>query len=1014
MKTNFWPVLAMVLYPLFLNAQDSPSTGDARELVVVETGPHERIWGTGDPQSHRRIAEVGTGMNYWDGQKWAPSDPTFDLTEDAFVADRLHYKVRLEANLNRIGSVTVITPDGINLLSSPVGIGLYDAATGVSVIVAAMTNTVGVLVGDNQVVYENAFSGVCADVVYTIDRGSFEQDVVITGRLDPADYGFPPNTTRIQIFTEFYDAPQPERILRPLYTEQDQGVRNRMASPDLVDEVLGFGEFVLWTGRAKTLANIESGNGGPSVAKQFTTIAGRTFLIESVEYRAIQGDLELLPDCGIRTASIRKIKATKDTYAAIPPRLPAASAKVAANRPVKRMAQASLGNRKGVIIDYIANIGGSIGTAKIFQGDTTYFLTNAVTCNGSATFEGGVVLKYPTNANVYLKLNGAVTFRTASYRPAIFTAADDDSVGDTLNTNIWSGYTGTIKPALYADPALWVANASTSTLSNVSVRYAKEAIRFEGAGSVGTLSHARLINCIRGIVLNAGGVGSGSVTVNNTLMSTVQKAFSINSSNSFANFYHSTVAGSSNLITSSVPAGTNGFYNSVFANVTNLTSGTASKTGSYNGFYNTPTFGTSQYSSTNSPFQTVGAGNYYLAASSPFRDVGVTNGIGSQMLAELSKGTTYPPIILTNTFTTATTLGPQAQRDTDTLDLGYHYEPIDWAVNTVTVTNTTLTLTNGVALATFGNSGIWLKDSSQLYSEGTPLNHNHLSRFFNVQEQPTNWGGGALASTITINPNNSGVSLPIAQLRFTDFDGVANSGYQIFTYDSTNWIFSSLLLRDCTFNSGMFYMDGPTNCNLTLNNNLFESVYIAAQGMPQIVAYNNLVRFGSVFAVNYGTNNWVFKDNAFDSSSIGDFGNPLTSANNAFINMTNRFSMTNATDKVLTSFTYATGTLGNYYQTSTNLYDQGSRTNAGLAGLYHYTVKTSQVKETNSVVDIGFHYVALSGGLPVDTDSDGTPDYLEDRDGDGTVDTGETDWQDSGDLGLKVWITEPKSNSNIP
>jgi len=36
-------------------------------------------------------------------------------------------------------------------------------------------------VNSNQVVYENAFNGVCADVIYTIDRGSFEQDVLITG-----------------------------------------------------------------------------------------------------------------------------------------------------------------------------------------------------------------------------------------------------------------------------------------------------------------------------------------------------------------------------------------------------------------------------------------------------------------------------------------------------------------------------------------------------------------------------------------------------------------------------------------------------------------------------------------------------------------------------------------------------------------------------------------------------------------------------------------------------------------
>ena len=99
-------------------------------------------------------------MNYWDGRQWAPSDPSFTLTEDAFVATRIQHKVRLGADLNTIGTVTVTTRDGITLHSTPVGIGLYDAASGRSAIIAATTNSYGVLVSSNRVVYPNAFSGI--------------------------------------------------------------------------------------------------------------------------------------------------------------------------------------------------------------------------------------------------------------------------------------------------------------------------------------------------------------------------------------------------------------------------------------------------------------------------------------------------------------------------------------------------------------------------------------------------------------------------------------------------------------------------------------------------------------------------------------------------------------------------------------------------------------------------------------------------------------------------------------
>jgi hypothetical protein len=51
---------------------------------------------------------------------------------------------------------------------------------------------------------------------------------------------------------------------------------------------------------------------------------------------------------------------------------------------------------------------------------------------------------------------------------------------------------------------------------------------------------------------------------------------------------------------------------------------------------------------------------------------------------------------------------------------------------------------------------------------------------------------------------------------------------------------------------------------------------------------------------------------------------------------------------------------------------------------------------------------------PDDTDGDGIPDYLEDANGNGLVDSGETSWLDPNDLGLTVLITRPKNNSIIP
>jgi hypothetical protein len=83
-------------------------------------------------------------------------------------------------------------------------------------------------------------------------------------------------------------------------------------------------------------------------------------------------------------------------------------------------------------------------------------------------------------------------------------------------------------------------------------------------------------------------------------------------------------------------------------------------------------------------------------------------------------------------------------------------------------------------------------------------------------------------------------------------------------------------------------------------------------------------------------------------------------------------------------------------------------------GLYHFTTQTNQAVEADSIVDIGYHYVATDQyGNPLDTNGNGIPDYLEDANGDGIYDSGDlSDWQNN--LSLKVLITSPRNGSSIP
>jgi hypothetical protein len=148
------------------------------------------------------------------------------------------------------------------------------------------------------------------------------------------------------------------------------------------------------------------------------------------------------------------------------------------------------------------------------------------------------------------------------------------------------------------------------------------------------------------------------VTLRNALFSRV-----------LTNFTGNTATGKVEQLTSDIAIwlnqdiGTNLFLtNCILAAVTNLGNGS--------------TQNVAVVSSGSGIFQTVGAAGYYLATNA-YRNVGTTN-INSATLAALRSKTTYPPLVYLDTnIDVATAFGPQAQRDWDIPDLGYHYDPLD-------------------------------------------------------------------------------------------------------------------------------------------------------------------------------------------------------------------------------------------------------------------------------------------------------------------------------------------------
>ena len=239
-----------------------------------------------------------------------------------------------------------------------------------------------------------------------------------------------------------------------------------------------------------------------------------------------------------------------------------------------------------------------------------------------------------------------------------------------------SGWTGSINPNGYASPAIALGSSSVS-LNNCVFRYAASALQC-GTSSSGysvSFSHLQFLKCGKAIELYSGNGMYNTLTVNlnNALLSQVQYPFYMPSFpySLVVNLAHTTIDQANRLFLE------NGSFtlratNSIFANITNSSTGTF--VGAYNGFWSSAqSFGAAPLTVYSSPFSSVGAGNYYLSDTSGFRNYCTTSGLPATLLSDLKKRTTYPPIIVAGTtWNTSQTLAPQAQRDTDAPDLGWH------------------------------------------------------------------------------------------------------------------------------------------------------------------------------------------------------------------------------------------------------------------------------------------------------------------------------------------------------
>ncbi len=554
-----------------------------------------------------------------------------------------------------------------------------------------------------------------------------------------------------------------------------------------------------------------------------------------------------------------------------------------------------------------------------FQACTTYYIgsNNAANCKctnfdfyGTTRIEGGAVIKFDNNSYggsyhgvvsvATLVLHGPLVCDTAPYNPAILTSVDDDSQGE-LPYVYWfdgGGYVldfHLVPPVTAANGYAYlnlddVHDTNGTSLNYLRFCYADQAVTTPTNSGALDVWNCQFLEC--NSALNSWARNSASTNrLHNVLFSRCNYVFSARTN-------------LAELDGEQMTADVFSFWNPVFApGEICLTNSIVM--GEFGGGLVT----NNQNVAINpnaSPFEAGDDAFYYLATNSACSGAGTTN-ISGPMLQQLWQKTTVAPISLpVGMGIDEMTFFPAAKRyGGGAPDLGYYYDPLDYTVASLIVTNK-VTILPGTAIG-FRNDwfrGFVLWNGSSFVAQGTPTDPVVFSDIAGVQEgpllpgnvyqpdyppvfgSPGLWDYGGIDFICPMAGTDNDSSSPTLDLRFCNFYSTADD-FPVWAGAFSKMSFyispTSLVewnMQDCTVHGGNIVL-GPhidfsqTNFvyipgSVSWTNNLFDAagVYLEPSLDLSFYAVNNLFKGGSMMLIPPGSDNWILRNTLFDSVVI--------------------------------------------------------------------------------------------------------------------------------------------------
>jgi hypothetical protein len=708
----------------------------------------------------------------------------------------------------------------------------------------------------------------------------------------------------------------------------------------------------------------------------------------------------------------------------------AASGAMPVNRPVQ-VASSGMDApwKKGLYIDY-ETVSASTTNRLEFLAGKTYYISSPISISEELVIEGGAVVKLSGSGRITVLSGASVQTPDQAYTPATFVSRNCNDIGSTV-----VGSTGTPARGDY-QRALVLYNEEGGVIRNLRAAHAWQAFELEAGAwqldnivlrdnycSLAVMEEARAQ--LRNSLVETGKYWAFRLFVDNGTAG----ANAPDSDEYQLRTEQVTVLGSNNYILRYDWTGTGSGYttfsavNSVFGAPNGSFCSRSSSSLTWRDEFKNCAFRSSSNppanmredcitltETTGNYFSAHATGNYYLVPTigglpNPMIDAGMTTPAMKELLAGKSA---LAPADIGSSWTTAGRLAAAvADGDgNDALDLGYHYPAVAGAVGVgglsveadlevrpgqIIATDNTIQVANGGRMRLSGGAAdpavivpCWqISDELVGYRPG-----ESADRWTGLWVQSSAANGNILENTV-INGFWRGAILDPRRMTRT-----RDNHFYAFEVGLYPW----------SADEGAVGYDG----NLYIDNCLFHGMGSSAVGIYTLQSDASLRCATFAWFENQAVYPGGAGSIALSNSLLADCYMPLFADPNrlslsycGFYRTTISQVATNARSCGVSPF--ASGPLGGFYLNDEvgggNLLrgnpdsTRGGSGTAAANGVYHGTVDpAAAVGEQNGEVSIGFHYPPTP--LP-DADLDGLADTDEDRDGDGFLDPGETDWLDS-------------------